>query len=62
MSFNDFVQRYNLKNKATSNIEIQQMLKKMGLDSKVRFFLKDGGFLTNSGILNLQPSERTPCV
>ena len=34
MMFNDFVQKYKLKNKATSNIKIYEVLKKIGLDSK----------------------------
>ena len=32
MSFNDFVKKYNLKNKATTNIKIQQILPTFFLD------------------------------
>ena len=35
MAFNDFVHEYGLKSKATSNIIIYEVLKKIGLDSKV---------------------------
>ena len=29
MTFNDFIKKYNLKNKSTSNIKIQQVLDSM---------------------------------
>ena len=38
------------------------MLKILGLDSKVRVYLREGNFSTNSGILNLHPSKGTHCV
>ena len=44
MSFNDFVHKYKLKDKATSNIKIYEILKKLGLDSKVGIYLRDGDF------------------
>ena len=62
MLFNDFVQKYKLKNKATSNIKIYEALKNIGLDSKVGIYLRDGGFLTNYGIVNLHPSRGTHWV
>ena len=31
MAFNDFIIKYKLKNKATSNIKIQQVLDSIGL-------------------------------
>ena len=42
MSFNDFVPKYKLTIKATSNIKIYEVLKKVGLDSKVGIPLRDG--------------------
>ena len=57
MSFNDFVRKYNLKNKATSNIKIYEVLKNMGLDSKVGIYLRDGPFSTDIGIVNLHWSR-----
>ena len=33
MVFNDFVKKYNLKNKAKSNIKIQKVLTSIGLDN-----------------------------
>ena len=62
MTFNDFIYNYNLKNKATSNIKIYEVLKKMGLDLKVGIFLRDEIFSTNCGIVNLHPSRGTHWV
>ena len=58
MTFNDFVKKYNLKNEATSNIKIQQVLKSIGLDN-VKFYLRDGPFSSDIGIVNLHPSIGT---
>ena len=55
ISFNNFIKKYNLKNKATSNIKIYEVLKKIGLDSKVVIYLRDGSFSSHIGILNLHP-------
>ena len=49
MFFNDFVKTYRLKNKATSDIEIHQVLSSLGLD-KVDIYLKDGPFPSDIGI------------
>ena len=61
MSFNDFIEKYNLKNKATSKIKIQQVLSCIGLDN-VGNFLGDGPFSSDIGIVNLHPSKGTPWV
>ena len=61
MSFNDFVLKHNLKNKATSNIKIQQILSCLGL-SDVGIYLRDGPFSSNIGIVNLHPSKGTHWV
>ena len=60
--FNDFVHKYKLKNKVTSNIKIYEILKKIGLNSKVGIYLRDGPFLSDIGIVNLHPSEGTRWV
>ena len=57
MMFNDFVKKYNLKNKATSNIKIHEVLKNIGLDTKVKNYLRDGPFESDIGIVNLHPSK-----
>ena len=58
MSFNDFIKKYNLRNKATSNIKIQQVLSSLGL-SDVGIYLRDGSFLSGIGIINMHPSRGT---
>ena len=57
MSFNDFINKYKLKNKATSNIKITQVLS-IGLDN-VDIYLKDGPFTSDIEIVNLHESRRT---
>ena len=61
ISFNDFVKKYNLKNKATSNIKIQKVLTSIGLDN-VNIYLRDGPFSSDIGINNLHPSIGTHWV
>ena len=61
MTFNDFIKRYNLKNKATSNLRIQQILSSLSLND-VGIYLRDGPFKSDIGIVNLHPSKRTHWV
>ena len=61
MTFNEFVKKHNLKNKATSNIKIQQVLNSIGLNI-VGIYLRDGPFSTDIGIVNLHPSKRSHWV
>ena len=61
VTFNDFVQKYNLKNKATSNIKIQQVLNSIELDN-VNIYLRDGPFSSDIGIVNLHPLKGTHWV
>ena len=61
ITFNDFVHEYNLKNKATSNIKIQQALDSIGL-YEVGIYLSDGSFSSDLGIVNLHPSKGTHWV
>ena len=61
LTFNDFVKKYNLKNKATSNIKIQNILSSLSLND-VGIYLKDGPFKSDIGIVNLQPSKGTHWV
>ena len=46
------------KNKATSNINIQQVLSSIVLD-KVIIYLRGGPFLSDIGIVNFHPSKGT---
>ena len=54
ITFNDFIKKYKLKNKATSNIKIQQVLDSIGLNN-VGIYLRDGPFESDIGIVNLHP-------
>ena len=56
MTFNDFIKKYNLRNKATSNIKIQQVLSSQSLND-VGISLRDGPFSSDIGIVNLHPSK-----
>ena len=61
MMFNDFIKKYNLRNKATSNIKIQQILSSVGL-ADVGIYLRDGQFKSDIGIVNLHLSKGTQWV
>ena len=61
MTFNEFIKKHNLKNKATSNIKIQQVLNSIGLNN-VGTYSRDGPFEPNIGIVNLHPSKGSHCV
>ena len=56
MTFNDFVRKHDLKNKATSNIKFQQVLSSLSLND-VWIYLRDGQFKFDIGIVNLHPSK-----
>ena len=59
--FNDFIKKYKLKNKATSNIQIQKVLDSMRLNN-VGIYVRDGSFSSNIGIVNLHQSRGTHWV
>ena len=61
MTFNEFIKKYNLKNKATSNIKIEQVLSSLSLNV-VGIYLRDGPFESDIGIVNLHPSKGTHWV
>ena len=61
MTFNDFIKKHNLKNKATSNIKIQQVVSFLSLN-EVGIYLRDGPFESDSGIVNLHPPKGTHWV
>ena len=62
MTFNDFVHKHKLKNKATTNIKLYEVLKNIRLDTKVGIYLRDGPFSSDLGIVNLHPSKGTHWV
>ena len=61
MIFNDFVHKYKLKNKATSNIKIQQVLSSLSLDD-VGIYLRGRPFKSDIGFVYLNPSKETHWV
>ena len=61
MTFNDFIKKHNLKNKATSNIKIQNILSSLSLND-VGIYLRDGPFSSDIGIVNLHSSKGTHWV
>ena len=58
ITFNDFIKKYKLKKKATSNIKIQQVLSSLSLND-VGIYLRDGPFKSDICIVNLHPSKST---
>ena len=56
MTFNDFIKKYKLKNEATSNIKIQQVLSSLSLND-VGIYLRDGPFKSDIGVVNLHPTK-----
>ena len=56
MTFNDFIKKYELKNKATSSLKIQNILSSLSLND-VGIYLRDGPFKSDIGIVNLHPSK-----
>ena len=61
ITFNDFIKKFNLKNKATSNIKIQNILSSLSLND-VGIYLRDAPFKSDIGIVNLHPSKGTHWV
>ena len=54
MTVNDFIKKYKLKNEATSNLKLQQVLSSLSLND-VGIYLRDGPFESDIGIVNLHP-------
>ena len=61
MTLNDFNKKYNLKNKATSKIKIQQALYSISLNN-VSIYLRDGPFESDNELVNIHPSKGTHWV
>ena len=60
LSFKEFVDKYGLKNEATSNVEIKEILKLMNTSCGI--YMRDDKFITTSGIVNLHPTKLTHWV
>ena len=50
LSFKEFVNKYGIKNEATSNVEIKEILKLMNTSCGI--YMRDDKFNTTSGIAN----------
>ena len=60
LSFKEFVDKYKLKDQATSNIKIKEVLDE--LKTPAGIYMRDDQFTTNSGIVNLHPTKGTHWV
>ena len=61
LSFKEFVEKYGLKNEATSNVKIKEILDILKLNS-TGIYMKEAKFTTDSGIINLHPTKGTHWV
>ena len=61
LTFNEFIKKHNLRNKATSNIKIQKVLSSLSLND-VGIYLREGSFKSDIAIVNLHPSKSTHWV
>ena len=66
MSLKEFVDKYGLKDEATSNIKIKVVLDTLCASGKltipVGIYMRDDKFTTDSGIVNLHPTKGTHWV
>ena len=60
LSFKQFVEKYGLKNEATSNIKMKEVLVKLTIPAWI--YKRDDKFTTTSGIVNLHPPKETNWV
>ena len=61
LSFKEFVEKHGLKNKATSNVKIKEILNLLKLNS-TGIYMRDDKFTTPSGLVNLHPIKGTHWV
>ena len=66
--FKEFVEKYGLKNEATSNVKIKEILNELDVRvasrvaSPCEIYMRDDKFTTTSGIVNLHPTKGTHWV
>ena len=58
LSFKEFVEKYGLKNEATSNVKIKEILDILKINS-TGIYMRDDKFTSTSGINNLHPTKGT---
>ena len=56
-SFKEFVEKYRLKNKATSNVKIKEILNEINIPCGI--YMRVDKFTTDFGIVNLHPTKGT---
>ena len=66
LSFKEFVEKYGLKNEATSNVKIEEILDTICAYGKLTIpagiYMRDDKFTTDSGIVNFHPTKGTHWV
>ena len=66
LSFKEFVEKYRLKNEATSNVKVKEILNMLRasseLDTACGIYMRGDKFTTTSGIVNLHPTKGTHWV
>ena len=64
LSFNEFVEKYGLKNEASSNVKMKEILDKLTIHvaSPTGIHMRDDKFTATSGIVNLHPTKGTHWV
>ena len=66
LSFKEFVEKYGLKNEATSNVKIKEIPNRLRASGELKIlcgiYMRDDKFTTTSGIVNLHPSVGTHWV
>ena len=67
LSFKEFVEKYGLKNKATSNVKRKEILDTLSAFGILKLnstgiYMRDDKFTTDSGIVNLHPTKGTHWV
>ena len=62
MSFKEIVKKYGIKNEATSNIKIKELLKELDFHESCGIYMRDDKFTTMAGIVNLHPTKGTHWV
>ena len=62
LSFKEVVEKYGLKNEATSNMKIKEILNELEIHDSCGIYMRDDKFTTASGIVNLHPTKGTHWV
>ncbi len=61
MNLSEFMRKYNLQNKATSNKKISEVINKLGIKN-FNIYMRDDKLTTKQGIINIHPTRGTHWV